>query len=181
MSCIDTTIIVQRVPRETRLGLTVADSSLAFASDEFPVYTDIFLDPIPTEISFLVGATYDLSPYIHDPGGRIVSSRVLNLNTNIATYSHATKRLTGVSEGVTTGLRLEVSTDTVTITTIPAQSIKIGQTADLGPYIDDPAGLAVNSQVIGLTAGVATYSHATKLITGVGAGNLTNLQLQVEF
>lgn len=62
------------------------------------------------DITIAVGETHDMSQYINEqPGFDITDSQVLNLNTNIATYDHATKLLTGVAGGTMTGLQYEVT------------------------------------------------------------------------
>ena len=61
------------------------------------------------DISLGTGQTRDMSQYIVDNTSSITDSQILNLNTNVATYSHATKLLTGSGAGTSTGLRLEVT------------------------------------------------------------------------
>ena len=68
----------------------------------------LFLLTIP-DISLNQGQTISMSQYIVDNDNVITDSQILNLDTSIATYSHATKLLTGVAAGASLGLQLEVT------------------------------------------------------------------------
>ena len=52
-----------------------------------------------------------MSQYIVDnfPGGAVSDSRIIGLDNNVASYSHATKLLTGIAGGISSGLKLEVT------------------------------------------------------------------------
>lgn len=63
------------------------------------------------------------------------------------------------------------------IATIPSITLGIGGTHDMLQYV---TGNITDSQVLGLTP-IATYSHATGLLTGVSVGSLTGLQLEITF
>ena len=64
----------------------------------------------------------------------------------------------------------------VSISDIPDLSLVIGETHDMGQYINGPV---VSSQVLGLNESIATYSDITKSLTAVATGSMTGLQLEV--
>ena len=96
---------------QTSNPIDVAITGAAIAGKGGTVFTsELKLLTIPG-ILINVGQTSDMSQYIVDTfeGGRITDSQILALNTSIATYSHATKLLTGVAVGTMTGLQLEIT------------------------------------------------------------------------
>ena len=71
--------------------------------------SDVSLDTIPT-LTIATGITIDMSVYINGTIGSITNSQIIGLDTDLATYSHATKLITGVSTGSTmTGLEYELT------------------------------------------------------------------------
>ena len=69
----------------------------------------------------------------------------------------------------------------VSLLCIPKIAVAVGFTHDMSQYINDPAQLITNSQIIGINPAIATYSHATKFITGVSLGTLVGVQLEATF
>lgn len=67
----------------------------------------------------------------------------------------------------------------LTIDTIPNITLAVGETHDMDQYINDPLSQVVDTSVTGLL-GYASYSDATRLLTGVSEGSETGLQLEVE-
>ena len=61
---------------------------------------------------------------------------------------------------------------TVTLTTIPNLSVSIGSTHDMSQYINGALERVASSEIVGLNTALATYSHSTKLLTGVAAAQL---------
>jgi len=74
-----------------------------------------------------------------------------------------------------------VAAQFVGLATIPDLTVAPGATRNLGQYIYDEYSRVTNSQVLGLNPAIATYSHATKLLTDVSVGTMTGLQLEVTF
>jgi len=83
--------------------------SLEFGIEHSAVlHNTVLLSFIPT-IQLSISQTHDMSQYIDDPLGIITNSRIVNLDITKATYSHATKLLTAVANGISAGLQLEVT------------------------------------------------------------------------
>ena len=83
------------------------------------------------------------------------------------------------STGLLKDARLDVG---ISLDTIPALTIATGKTIDMSVYINGSVGSITDSQIIGLDTDLATYSHATKLVTGVSTGTtMTGLQYEVTF
>lgn len=193
---VDTRIIVPRARRERRLGIIVPSPSLALSGGGLSAYTDVTIATIP-DITIPEGGIFLLASYIDDPGGNIISGSILNLNTAVATYNNSTQRITGVSEGLTTGLQLQLVTAQTTVTSntffvqveaalelglsvIPDISLQTGQTHDMSQYIINPGGLTLTTSMAGLNSSVATYDDSTRLLTGVAAGFISGASFVVE-
>lgn len=96
-------------PETNHLVVTAAAGALSVMASNATVSAQfVGLTTIPN-LTVGVGSTHDMSQYIVDPLVRITDSQVLNINPTFATYSHATKLLTGVSVGSLPGLQLEVT------------------------------------------------------------------------
>ena len=67
----------------------------------------IFLETIPN-LAVLVDSYIDMSQYINDPYSIRISTNVTGLSV-FASYDSGTERLMGVSEGIETGVELEVT------------------------------------------------------------------------
>ena len=96
----------------------------------------------------------------------------------------STDQVLSVSTDALTGQLGSVAVQGVispSILTIPNFSITETSTHDMSQYINDPQTLITNSQIIGIDTNVATYSHATLLLTGVAVGSMTNVQLEVTY
>jgi len=68
-----------------------------------------------------------------------------------------------------------------TISQIPNIGLNVGQTHNMGQYINDPDNRMIDSQILNLSPVVASYSHSTKLLTAIMAGVAPNLELEVTF
>jgi hypothetical protein len=96
----------------------------------------------------------------HVPNGS-VSSHQLTVTDAVGSAQSSAFNIT--VEEVTAG-------DVSVSQTIPALTIATGQTIDMSVYITGPLGSVVNSEIQGLDTDLATYSHSTKLLTGVTTG-----------
>lgn len=68
------------------------------------------------------------------------------------------------------------SVSNLSIDTIPNITLAVGETHDMDQYINDPLGQIASTEVTGLL-GYASYSDATRLLTGVSEGSETGVQL----
>lgn len=105
---VETRIVVARVPRETRMGISVPARSLSLSNKQLSAFRGVLLATIPN-LTISIGNTVNMNTYISDPDSRITSSRIINLNTSLASYSSATRILTATASGTMTGLQLEVT------------------------------------------------------------------------
>ena len=67
----------------------------------------VSIDAIPN-LTIEISETIDMSQYINDPGTLRTATSITGL-AGFASYDSGTELLTGVSEGVETGLQLEVT------------------------------------------------------------------------
>jgi len=68
----------------------------------------VSIETIPA-ITLGVGETYYVYQFVTDDSNVVTGSQILGIDTGLATYSHATGRITGVATGSMTGLQLEVT------------------------------------------------------------------------
>ncbi len=68
-----------------------------------------------------------------------------------------------------------------TLSQIANLSLTPAQTHDMNQYINDPSNVVTNSQILGINPAVATYSHATRLLTAVADGTINNCRLEVTY
>lgn len=176
----------------TSQGITLAQT---FISVNAPPVID--MTPAP---SFVQGTanTYDMSQNFTDDGQSTVLTSLTNILPNGLAYNGTTHILSydgigiqSVSQhqlqvndqvnSIVTSAVFNISIETVALLTIPNIGVEVGNTHDMSQYIVDTGSLITDSQILNINTSFATYSHATKLMTGVAIGLMTNLQLEVTF